>query len=299
MRRKAIVTLAIGDLYFDMAFACINTARKFLGKECEYVIFYANLKNDKKKDYLNDVHLEDIDALIYRRKKKDELEKMPFLYRTFKSIPFAHKKYLDYDMLFLDADSLVFFDKFDEIFDYVQKKSLLIFGSYRADDYCHIVQNGYKLNLMEQARNLGYENIKNMGINSGFVGRAGDHIGQKFGKLLDELIIKDELVFPPNYYNDELYFMMAFQLAIWGDKDKGKTIGSGIVCTTHGADIIIKNGHHNVYKRLSGEGLIEKPAIVHYVGKTNTSEYRKTMKRNLPFNYKVNNFKYLFFEYFT
>lgn len=163
---------------------------------------------------------------------------------------------------------------------------MLIFGGYQNDDYCHINFKNYKINQKEDSNKIGYDNIRNMRLNSGLVGRAGDETGRKFGKILDELIIKGELTFPPNYYNDELYFMLAFQLAVKDTRNKGKLIPTGIVCTTHGADIINREGKHSVYKKLSGEGLIENPAIIHYVSKINSKEYRDVFYKNLPSNYE-------------
>lgn len=118
---KAIVTLAIGDSYFDMAVACINSARKKTNLNVTYVIFYGNIKNENKFSCVDGVELINIDDIIYSRRTKDELSNLPFLYREFKSILFSYDKYLGYDLLFLDADSIVFEDKFDEIFDLISK----------------------------------------------------------------------------------------------------------------------------------------------------------------------------------
>lgn len=270
-RPRVLSTLAVGPVYLRLAVALMHSARRVAGDSLTYVIFHGNCDADEYA-HVPWITFVDLDPIVFARTSKQDLDAVPNRPRDFKGLPFVHEDYLDADMLFLDADSLVFEDRFDEIFQLIREHGVVLFGSYTDDDYCHYNTPKLRFNLKEEAAKLGHD-VRNMNVNSGFVGRSGDDRGQRFGRKLDEL--SQQQCFQPvlgSKVANEPYVMLAFQLANPGGGKVG--VPRGITCTTHGAELLdTDSGWPDVHKKLSGEGVLRKYAILHFVGFRNFPWY--------------------------
>ncbi len=280
--RPVIATLAVGDTYLRLAAACLASARQAAGDRYEYVVFAGKTTWSPAagRPWLRIV---DVTDMLDARVPPDALAKRPLLARAFKCIPFSHPDYLHRDLLFLDADSLVFEDRFDEVFASIRADSVFIMGQYMPDDYNHVNIEGQAFNLKEEAARVGLT-ARNMNVNSGFVGRAGDEAGQRFGMELDRLLTQRPLApFPGRYFNDEPYVMLAFQSAAAASGRGRVGAPASLVCTTYGATLRrVRTGRPDVFKRLSGQGLVQRPAIVHFVGYRNFRFYLQQVRAYVP-----------------
>ena len=228
MNRQVIANLAIGTQFLQMALGCMKSAYKVCGSRYEYVIFFAWC-DLSEFEVPPGICLVNIEPLIiarqtrslytdsYRRISDPEIRADGFAARELKGIPFVHPEYIDDDMLYLDADVIVFNDCFKEIFDQLRQKSILTKGKTLAPnvDTYSFPKMGWQFNLQEQARLAGFE-ITNRVVATYIVGRSGDDIAKYVSLTFDYLLqVKPLPLFPPNvrYFNDEAYFALALSLA--------------------------------------------------------------------------------------
>ena len=228
MNRKVIANLAIGTKFLRMALGCMKSAYKVCGSRYEYVIFFAWC-DLSEFEVPPGICLVNIESLIisrktrslyndtYRRISYDEIKADGFAARELKGIPFVHPEYIDDEMVYLDADVIVFNDCFEEIFDRIRQNSIVIRGQTvppNVESYNH-PKVGWRFNLQEQARLVGFD-ITNRKVGTGIVGRSSDGIAKYISLTYDYFLqVKPLPLFPPNvrYFNDEAYFALALSLA--------------------------------------------------------------------------------------
>ncbi len=272
--KNAACCLAFGDVYLKNAVACLASARKFLLDQAQYVIFFANADPTPYKG-LEWLHFESIESIIYARRSAEEIAKDRFIPREFKGIPFHHPLLRQKNLLYLDCDCFVFGERIVDIFDIIRRESVVIYGGYREEDV-DLNYMGKSFKLHEKAQDAGIH-VRNMSLNSGFVGRAADRKGWAFGQMIDELLQKRPLTMPQGYFNDEPYFMIAYQKSMENDSFdmNGINPDSGLsnlpldmyACAGKSyVDMIDEgSGWPSLVKKKDGT-MWTKPAVIHFVG---------------------------------
>jgi hypothetical protein len=201
-----------------------------------------------------------------------------FSARRYKYIPIYHHAITNYDVLFLDADTLVFDNIFNTLFERIFNHSVLIYGTYQNIDYNWYSQvKGFeKFNLKNEAYKLGW-NINNLSLNSGIIGRKADRFGYQFAQKIYELLY--ELPLPHfslskykagEYFNDEPYFALAYELICGQLSDLGYLLKDRreYVVTTNNAYIEESTDAEQLNKNpiVNKGGVSSKSAIIHFVG---------------------------------
>jgi len=274
MKKRTIITLAVGSQYFSrMALALMYSCRRFAGNKLDYIIF-------SDQEYLPYYQIPS--WLQIRRVSIDDLNKKDLTQVKsrgwyLKSQLMMEPMLCDRTVLFLDADSWVFADQFDKIFDLIEKESVVIYGDYLRED----VTWG-EINFPQVAEKAGIK-VKNMWLNGGVFGRASDPIGHSFARLYKELM--EEYPFRPyiesNFWKaaDEPYLATAYQLAHLENHlpapEKIKSFSSDIYMTTYLATI---TDTHTDRPRVTTTYLdlhSHNPAIIHFLGGMRIPYYRK------------------------
>lgn len=278
-KKPALVTLCIGNKYLRMGIALMQSCHPFLKNEVDYIVFYTNANPEYFK-LPSWVIFEKIDEIYLIENRWSG--------RQYKSIPLSHKKYVDRDVLYLDADTLVYKNKFAELFQIIRTKSVLVYGTSSEDDaiwFKDEKKNSY-FNLKKQAKLAGYD-VYNLHINSGIMGRASDKIGIKFTKLLEEFLANPpfKIFEKSSYFNDEPYVSIAFQMSTKGTDKGNHSLDYKTYVTTAGAYLSNEDsGWPTVHKPHLGV-VAEKCAIIHYVGHTNFTSYLKEIEQKVSYSF--------------
>ncbi len=229
MTERIIATLAIGTKFLQMALGCMISAERFCGRRFRYVVFTAWSDTDlfDKPDF---IELVDIAPIIAKRSARElysnryrilspaEVIQDGFAARELKGIPLTHPDFLDDEIVFLDADMIVFEDCFDEVFSFISDHSIATTDSNVLDPdtpLYHWPSVEWTFNLREQARLVGFD-IINRHVHTGLVGRGCDPVARYIALTFDYLLqVKPLPLFPQNvrYFNDEAYFAFALSLA--------------------------------------------------------------------------------------
>jgi hypothetical protein len=228
LSRKIVANLAIGTKFLQMALGCMKSAQRICGQRYTYVIFYAWC-DIKKFDVPSFITLVNIEPIITGRKTRglyndeyrvisaEEIRSDGFAAREIKGIPFIHPDFVDDDMIFLDADVIVYDDCFEELFVKTRAQSVVTLGgaldpTVASYNWPHA---GWEFNLREQARLVGFD-VVNRRVHTGIVGRGSDNVAKHIAITFDYLLQAKPLpLFPANvrYFNDEAYFALALSLA--------------------------------------------------------------------------------------
>lgn len=263
------------------------SCKKFLKDKADYIIFYTHVDLDMfiVPDWIELEELEEKFPLNDR-----------YSGRKYKSIPLTHNRCLNQDVLFLDADSYVFDNRFDYIFNLLETKSILICGNMNDDDaswFKGVSASWFKgvskeddFNLKQKAQIAGYD-VCNLHLNSGIIGRANNEDGHQFANTFEELLAKNPIkIFENNnYFNDEIYLSLAYQLCT-----KGKDIGTmkleqGTYVTTVKASLSdTDTGWPNVYKHQSKKEH-KNVAIIHFVQFKKFPFYMNLVRNAVPYKY--------------
>jgi glycosyltransferase involved in cell wall biosynthesis len=266
---QCITTLCIGQNYLRMGVAMMKSCRIFLNDSVDYIIFYLNCDPLQffNCDWIKFIKIEEIYPLNNK-----------FSARRYKYIPIYHHAITNYDVLFLDADTLVFDNIFNTLFERIFNHSVLIYGTYQNIDYNWYSQvKGFeKFNLKNEAYKLGW-NINNLSLNSGIIGRKADRFGYQFAQKIYELLY--ELPLPHfslskykagEYFNDEPYFALAYELICGQLSDLGYLLKDRreYVVTTNNAYIEESTDAEQLNKNpiVNKGGVSSKSAIIHFVG---------------------------------
>lgn len=266
--------------YYRMAVALMISAQKRAGNDYTYIIF-----SDVGK--LNELHVPDwirIEKLSeFYSSTKERSTRRSEGFRI-KSMILSDDILKEYDVLFLDADCFVFDNCFDRVFDLIQENSVAIYGAYAEEG-----QLWGRFDFVNAASRAGYT-VRNMWLNSGFIGRAGDALGLRFASYYRSLM--DNYPFRPFIESrfwqtaDEPYLATAYQLAMREFKPKlpdaipGPT--SDDFATTYQAvvDSTIRNRPvlHSRYLNATYE-----PSIIHFLGGMNEGYYRSLVNETVNF----------------
>lgn len=286
MRKRAIVTLAMGSqYYYRMALALMISARRFGGDRYEYVIFSdrAKLPYYHTPDWLRIIPLGERYFLNAQQgTKRGEGFRI-------KSMLLSDPFIKTYDALFLDADCYVFRNCFEELFSLIEKQSVAIYGSYSAEGALW-----GKLDYPGVAAKAGYK-VKNMWLNSGFIGRAADELGllfvQQYERLMKDYPFKPYIQSRFWQSADEPYLATAFQLAYQHMQrelpEQLPSPASSLFITTYDATLGTRNSNKPVVHSNYVKGSFA-PAIIHFLGGVDMAYYRKLINRTVNFTLEGN-----------
>ena len=230
---------------------------------CKYVLFHANASVAPylKYDFIDFIAID----LVYGLPGS-------FSARRYKYIPLSHEYLQDKDVLFLDADSLVFNDCLEDLFQAVRDSGTLIYGSKRPRDFkwfSDVDQSFADWNLVCESRKLGLH-IENISLNSGIAGRSSSLEGKFFGEKLKHHLHTLQLYrfthkeFEGAYFNDEPYFALARHETNSAYSMEGALLsGTKTYMTTAGnCEVLLENS--SVIVRKNQESC--RPKICHFVG---------------------------------
>lgn len=282
MRKRAIVTLATGSqYYYRMALALMISAYKLEGDKYDYFIYAdrEKLPYYETPEWLNIIQLSD------RYRGKEELKISRAAGFRIKSMVLSDPLIKDHDALFLDADCFIFKSCLDQLFESIEKNSIAIYGGYMPEGMLW-----GKLDFQEVAFKAGYR-VRNMWLNSGFIGRAADEMGLLFVQQYEYLM--KNYPFRPFIASrfwqsaDEPYLATAFQLAhtktLGSLPENLPSVSSDFFVTTYEASIdcrdITKPIVHSKYI-----GGVFQPAIIHFLGGIDIPYYRKLINQTVKFN---------------
>jgi hypothetical protein len=181
----------------------------------------------------------------------------------------------DRPVLFLDSDTWVFANRFEEIFAALEKRSILISGEY--------LEEGVRwqtINFREVAARAGFE-VRNMSLNAGLIGRHPDATGRAFEDAFFRLMSERPLApYVDTFYlqhNDDLILALAFQIA---HRETGRALPATATPLTPAEYISTWRGH--LTETRSGwptvhkpeKGLVQpRPAIIHFYGTVDSHFY--------------------------
>ncbi|AHM61603.1 hypothetical protein D770_16745 [Flammeovirgaceae bacterium 311] len=282
MRKRAIITLALGSqYYYRMALALMISAHRFGKERYEYIIF-----TDKDKlPYYQVPEWIKVVNLSNRYHQSDEAKS--WLHESFriKSKILADDLIKNYDTLFLDADCYIFEDCFESIFTLIEENSMAIYG-----DYLPKGELWGKIDFCNVAAKAGYK-VNNMWLNSGFIGRAADETGhffvRKYGDLMQTYPYKPFIASKFWQAADEPYLATAYQIA--AEKKYGhlpasvSSPASDIYITTYDAVLDTKEPLHPVVHSNYVKGSFQ-PSIIHFLGGLQVSHYRGLINKTVSFN---------------
>ena len=141
-----------------------------------------------------------------------------FVARELKHIPFSHPDLIMEDVIFLDADILVYQDAFGPIFEQLEKTGgvACYFHIDPADRVRRIVSsnNVYEYTVGEEARQAGYD-IENVYLHSAVAAKGSGACGIFFAQTLKYWLDAKPFPSPPEgiiYYNDEFSFAATYRL---------------------------------------------------------------------------------------
>lgn len=284
MRKRAIVTLATGSqYYYRMALALMISAHKFGGDRYDYFIFsdQSKLPYYQVPSWLNVIRLSE---RYYEHKDGKNSRGEAFRIKT---MILSDHILNNHDTLFLDADCYVFKDCFEEIFALIEQHSMAVYGEYMSE-----VQLWGKINLSEVAAKAGYS-VKNMWLNSGFIGRSTDkwgfHFIEKYESLMKDYPFRPYIQSKFWQNSDEPYLATAFQL-VYKQKHKVLPINvpspsSDIYITTYDSKIDMHDLFHPVVYSNYIKGAYY-PAIVHFLNGIEMNPYRKLINKTVNFDWK-------------
>lgn len=280
MKRRALVTLSIGNNYFRLGLGLMISSYRFLKNEIEYVIFYANAD----PSLFNVPHWITLIEINLAYPIENAWSGM-----RYKAIPLIHKECLNCDVLFLDADTLVYENRLSDVFDIIRQKSVLVYGKFAGphDIWLTDEKSDIRLNLKSAAALIGYD-VDNLFLNSGIIGRANDSIGHEFAEmlaiLLDKMPLQPWLKQSPRIAcSDEPYVSIAYQLSTI-NTDKGQNmISHDIYQTTVGAYLSYDSNERPTIHKPHLELETKNCAIVHFVAHSQNPNYMARISELVPF----------------
>jgi hypothetical protein len=283
-RKKAIITLAMGSaFYYRMALALMMSAQRRAGDGYQYIIFsdVDSLHGLQVPPWLTVTKLSSrYNSPAHGVTSRSEGFRI-------KSMILSDETLTNFDVLFLDADCFVFDNCFDRLFEQIRNNSIAIYGGYAADG-----QLWGRFDFVSAASKAGYS-VRNMWLNSGFIGRAGDALGLRFANFYRSLM--DSYPFRPftesRFWQtaDEPYLATAYQLAmleVWQElPDNIPGPSSNEFATTYQAVIDKKTRYrpvlHSRYLNAS-----YSPSIVHFLGGMNENYYRGLVNETVRFTWQ-------------
>lgn len=285
MRAREIVSLGIGREYVRCAIACLKSCRRHASGDFGFRLYYGNA--DPGVFEIPDwIQLECIDDLVFEKLSRRELALRPTYAREFKHVPLTHPAGRKADVVFLDADVYAFGNPFDELFQRVRDDSAILFAKdkknfpiYRNSRY------GFDLNLVEEGERLGFS-LSNLSPNTGIMGRAADDLGLAFADRAALLMGDRVLTSYPDkdYFNDEPYFSVAYQIEVSG-RGKGfydiegsdyiHTHKKGVLKNQHMTRPDVYWGHQDI--------LYEKPKLIHFIGFRQFPWYLSQVEKEVPY----------------
>jgi hypothetical protein len=284
MRIRAIITLATGSqYYYRMALALMTSAHKFGGDKYKYIIF-----SDKEvipyynvPDWLEIVKLSE----RYFQNSSGQTSKGEGF--RIKSMILSDQAITSYDTLFLDADCYIFRNCFDEIFETISQHSMAIYGNYLPED-----ELWGKINFQQVATSAGLK-VRNMWLNSGFIGRAADNWGflfiEKYQSMMNNYIFKPYIKSKFWQSADEPYLAAAFQIILQQKYNALPShlpsISSDIYITTYQATLTISDPFHPLVHSNYIKGTF-RPAIIHFLNGIDLPYYNRLINQTVSFNLK-------------
>ncbi|MCH6255226.1 hypothetical protein MLD52_01615 [Puniceicoccaceae bacterium K14] len=285
MRTREIVSLGIGRDYVRCAVACLKSCRNQISDDVSFRLYYGNADPSvfEIPDWLE---LECIDNLIFQKLTRQDLSMRPTFAREFKHVPLTHPASRESDVLFLDADVYAFGNPFDDFFKKIEDGSAILFAKdKKAFPIYRNLRHEFDLNLVEEGNRLGYT-LSNLSPNTGVMGRAADEYGWAFADRAAELMAKRILTpFPDtDYFNDEPYFSVAFQLEVSGKGRGFIDISTKDYIHTHKKGVL-KNQDSDAPSVYWGQQdvLHEKPKLIHFIGFRQFPCYLSRVERDVPF----------------
>lgn len=281
-KQRAIITLAVGSpYYYRMAMALMLSAYRLGGKDYHYFIFsdvpiFSGLVTP------NWLQIVELSKRYYSSEKQSTSRGNGF---RIKSMILSDEAIQKYDVLFLDADCFIFKNSFDRIFQLIEKNSMSIYGDFASDG-----QLWGALDYPGVALKAGYK-VKNMWLNSGFIGRAADPLGMQFAATYEKLM--KDYPFRPYIQSkfwqatDEPYLATAFQIVMMENfsrlPDTMPSPSSDDYVTTYLATIDSKKEFSPVLHSQYLNGTFS-PAIIHFLGGMSNSYYRVLVNNIVEFN---------------
>ena len=283
-RQRAIITLAMGsNYYYRMALALMLSAYRLGGKEYNYFIFsdVPVLPGLVTPDWLEVVPLSN---RYYSSEKQITSRGEGF---RVKSMILSDERIQNYDVLFLDSDCFVFKNSFDKIFQLIEQTSIAIYGDFAPEG-----QLWGRLDYSTVALKAGYK-VKNMWLNSGFIGRAADPLGRQFAAMYEKLM----RTYPFRPYikskfwqaADEPYLATAFQLVMLENfsmlPERIPAPSSEDYLTTYYAKVDSTEKLNPIVYSAYLNGSFT-PSIIHFLGGMTDSYYRSLVNDIVEFNLK-------------
>lgn len=277
--RRILCTMGIGENYFHFGLCMLASAIKYTEDTCDYVMFHANITEQSlvaAKKRMPFIVFEPIDAEIGRILSSEENRIGGFYYRKLKAVPFLHKSYLSRSMLFLDADCLCYSKDFLGLFDTLEHQGYLIYGSYQ-DKFNTSLYQGVP--IAESALKAGIPGVAPMGIHTGVMGRTSDVKSLRLFENFHKVMNMNFLKFKPHYYNDEPYFVVAYQMTFPPPRDIN-TLPSRRICATPQFCIALadktkgedSDGFPIVQKHWCDD-LCDKTSVYHFIAAPKNSYY--------------------------
>lgn len=282
MNKRAIITLAVGSqYYYRMALALMISAQKFAKDNYQYIIF----SDREPLPYYQTPQWLKVVKLGNRYYKQDSSGSNRFQGFLLKSMILSDEIIKDHDVLFLDADCYVFKNCFDDIFSIIGSHSMAIYGSYLPEG-----EIWGKINFPEIAAQAGFT-VRNMWLNSGFIGRAANQVGREFAQSYESLMSTYPLkpYMPTKFwqYADEPYLALALQLTAGRNnisiQSHLPSPPSDIYITTYDAKVSFKDKYHPVVHSNYVKGTFQ-PGIIHFLNGLDVSSYRSLVNRTVRFN---------------
>lgn len=271
MSEKTIVTAVAGDSYFRMAVALMLSIENA-----------GTPKSIKKRIFCYDTdiskyHLpECIEVVTVSHNTTND----KFANRRIKSDCLVHQSVKNSDVIFLDADCIVYDNIFPHLFDLLRKYSVLTIIKALSENVPtrqrNRIKNGVLINeeffICKAARHL-YSSIANIHTNGGFYGRADDEVGHKFAKLFHETLLnRPFFIFEENesFFTMEPYLSYAYQVATeYALNNQIPIINTKEKCI-YSTDVNnqINHGDNGILHAVTPTGqILHQLSIVHYVKK--------------------------------
>ncbi len=266
---RVVTTLAIGHEYLRLALAMMDSVYDHLGDCVAYQVFYtrANPEFFVRPSFVDLTQIDEPHDLGGR-----------FAPRRYKYVPLCHPSLEGKDVLYLDADVLTY-DKggLESVLDAISEHHVCVSGTFD-DNRGWQRGDGSRFKLRE-AQRVYPEVSRNMVINSGLVGRNASSTGTSFSAHLQRLL--RELTFYPftgQYFNDEPYFAIAYQLAT-AEGGGYLLFDSSRYITTVGGQVEGPIDNPTIVKKA---GRTTRPDIVHFVGYGRFDAYLHEVERRVP-----------------
>ncbi|WP_171212893.1 hypothetical protein [Ruegeria sp. HKCCA5426] len=282
MAQRALTTIALGEEYFRMGVALMRSAHALSSGIDRYIIY--------KDDETDTSFLPVPDFVEIRRcgSNRFRYPDSPFASRMDKSTPLVDVSTKDATVLFLKANTIIYRDVLDQMFDEIEASSVLVHAMERPDDFDWMartvkIDDGERtegFNLKKRASEVGIH-IPNITLSAAVFGRAPTVAGWEFSARVDELLQDPPFQIWPNshYLNDEPFIAIAYLAA---------QARHGLVHRPLTNDLYmgLRSGEHFVLMDEEGQVHVgnELPAIVYFAGKNrrDTEIYRAMLRRFAP-----------------